>query len=306
MFLRLTILLISLLLTSCASNKLIQPSDELNIVESPAVKLHLKTADAQFTELKNLQSHVLFPDEFNDIKNKFKTLIQFIERGEVQNAIQQQPELIDQMIKLEIKTLKQSHLGEAINYIKEAKELDASSYAPFSLKKAETLLSSAQALIQKSYRDRNAIAKLSTEAVSSAKKLYFIAKETNALHNESDEKIEQHMIANYDFLKNVESILEINPIEIQDYTAQKNTLIAQIKAFKTLLATPQPIPEAAPEKSIQKDACKDDNQIETPQVIYSQETNKAVLPELLMPKGYSEPTIIDDEDLEFDSIEIVK
>lgn len=276
------------------------------IKNKAATKLHLKTADTQFNELKNLLSPSLLPEEFKKIEYQFSRLIQLLENGKVQDAIKEQPELIEKMIQLEIETLKKSHLGQATTYTQKAKDLDASKYAPFSLAETEKSLSSAQNLIQKSYRDRNAISTIAKETTNLAKKLYFVSKEAHEIHNLSNEKIEQKLISNYDFIKEIASTLEINPIELQEYPSLKHELIEQIKTYKTMLSASKPLEIITSEKPVQKEKTIAIKPIEAPKVIYSHETNKAVLPELIMPKSYSKPEIADEENLEFDDIEIVK
>jgi uncharacterized protein YdcH (DUF465 family) len=302
MLCRLIILLMLLLLSACASNRLIQTDEEFNTSKNEAaVKVHLKTADAHFSELKNLQAHSSFPEEFNKIKNKFSQLMKLLENNQVQEAIQQEPELIELMIQLEIKSLKKNHLEEAVNYIQEAKNLDAEDYAPNSLKQTEGLLLSTQELIEKSYRDRHAIAQQSKRTLSSAKKLFYIAKETRAIHKQSNEELEQQMVNHYSFLVKLGDALELKPLDIQDYSSQRDNLLEQIKNKVTLAKKETP----APQQSIQAQEVVQQIKPEPAKVIISHETNKAVLPELFFPKGYSDNEAAE-QDLEFDSVEIVK
>ena len=303
MRLRLIFTFTVLLLSACASEKLIQSNEEFATSKNdPAVKVHLKIADAHFSELKSLQAHSFFPNEFNKVKNKFSELMKTLENNEVQLAIQQEPELIKQMIQLEIETLKQINLAEAMKYIQDAKKLDASDYAPNSLKQAESLLQTTQALIEKSFRDKHAISEESKKTLQSAKKLYFISKEARAFHKSSDKELEQQMISHYDFLSELGSLLKLSPLETQGYVSQRNKLIEQIKNMKSLTQETQACPPVEPSQQV--------NYMEKkpiqPKAIISQETNKAVLPELFSPRGYSDQDEFDEENLEFDAIEIVK
>ena len=303
MLLRITILLMTLLISACASDQLIQTEDEfISSKNEPAVKVHLRKAEAHFSELKNLNAHSLFPKDFNKIKNQFSELMKLLEKNETQAAIQQEPYLINQMIQLEIETLKTSNLQESINYIDKAKQLDAADHAPKSLKQAENLLHLTQAFIEKSYRDRHAISQQSRETLKSAKKLYFVSKEAQEAYKNSDEALEQKIISHYKFLSELGAALKLKPLEIQDYTSQRNELLEQITNMQSLANETQaclPKTTNSEEHVIQK-------QPEQPKAILSHETNKAVLPELFNPSNYSDNDKLDEENLEFDAIEIVK
>lgn len=304
MRLRLLLSFTTLLLSACATEKLLQSNEEFNTSKNnPAVKVHLKVADAHFSELTSLQAHSYFPNEFNKVKNQFTKLMELLEKNDVQTAIQQEPELIKQMIQLEIAALKQINLAEAIQYVQDAKKLDASDYAPKSLKQAESLLQSTQALIEKSYRDKHAISAASKKTLKSAKKLYFIAKEILKIHKSSDEALEQQVINHYGFLSELGSVLKLNPIDMNDYTEKRLELLEQVKNMNSLAIQAK---DCKPEQTIQQESLIQKKPI-VPKAIISQETNKAVLPELFMPtNGYSTQNETEEENLEFDAIEIVK
>ena len=304
MRLRLLFLFTALLLSACATEKLLQSNEEFNASKNkPPIKHHLKLADAHLSELNNLQAHDFFPNEFNKVKNQFTKLMELVEKNEVQTAIQQEPDLIKQMIQLEIVTLKQIHLAEAMKYIKDAKKLDASDYAPKSLMQSETLLQSTQELSEKSYRDKHAISEESKKTLESAKKLYFISKEIQAIHKSSDEALEQQVINHYGFLSKLGSLLKLNPIEMKDYTEKRIDFLDQLKSMESLAKEAK---DSKPAQAIQQESLIQMKPV-APKAIISQETNKAVLPELFMPtNGYSTQNEPDDENVEFDAIEIVK
>tara|TARA_R110001592_G_C13161810_1_gene748994 strand:- start:211 stop:1365 length:1155 start_codon:yes stop_codon:yes gene_type:complete len=270
-----------------------------------AVKLHLKTADTHFAELITLQTPTLLPVDFAKIQHKFSNLIKLIENGKIQEAIKQEPDFIKDMIQIEIEALKASHLGQSVTYIKQAKENDADDYAPASLKEAENLLHLTQDFIQKSYRDRHAISEKSEATLKSAKKLYFISKESLAIHKNTNEEIENKIISSYAFLRELETSLSIKPIQISEYSEHRDELLKQIKSkqleAKIAIDALQTREKEAPQKIIPVISSKP-----TPQIIMSQETNKAVLPELFMQNSYSDTNDIEEENLEFDAIEIVK
>lgn len=274
-----------------------------------AVKLHLKKADTHFTVLQTLQAPTLSPVEFSKIKDSFKKLNKLIENGKVQEAIKQEPDLIKDMIQVEIETLKTSHLGESIKLINQAKENNAENYAPASLKEAENLLDLTQAFIQKSYRDRSTILQKSEETLKAAKKLYYISKEALAIHKSSYEEIEKKVINAYSFLRELETNLSIKPIDIAEYSEQSTELLKQLKTKELenkkeiealLVKIDKPLPVITPKAPALIEP--KESELKT---IMSQETNKAVLPELFTPNTYSDKNEIE-EDLEFDSVEIVK
>lgn len=300
---RFSFLLIMLLLSSCASKQLVQTEEEFDNVKNKAsVKVHLKAADAHYAELKSLQAHTLFPKEFNKLTQEFSLLISLLDTKEVPAAIEQEPELIKKMLQLEIQTLKKIHLGEAIDYIQKAKKLDATDYAPSSLDQTQKLLNSTQKLIDKSYRNRSAISEQGKETLQSAKKLYFISKEASSIHASSDKILEQKIISDYDFLAELESTLKLSPVDTQDYANQRTEVLKQIQSMAITTNKPQ-IPRVQPAIVEPK---KPEVRSVQPSSIISHETNKAVLPELLLPRDYSEKDEHDEENLQFDDIEIVK
>tara|TARA_R110001592_G_scaffold248308_1_gene510609 strand:+ start:84868 stop:86004 length:1137 start_codon:yes stop_codon:yes gene_type:complete len=258
-----------------------------------AVKLHLKTADTQFIELQNLQAPILLPLKFTKTKDEFSQLIKLIENGKIQEAIRQEPDLIEDMIKVEIETLKKSFFGKSVEYIHQAQDLNADDYAPASLKTAEQLLQSSLAFIDKSYRDRNTISDMSEETFKAAKKLYFISKEAFAIHTSSNEEVENKIMSAYDFLREIETGLAIKPIEITDYAEQSTQLLQQIvrkeqetkETLASLQAKKEVLKTVVEPISIPKDTIPKDT---IPKIIMSKETNKAVLPELFMPNTYSD------------------
>jgi hypothetical protein len=275
-----------------------------------SVKLHLKAADTNFTELKNLQTPLLLPAEFIKIKEAFSRLSKQIEIGNIQEAIQQEPDFIKDMLVVEIDTLRQIYLEEATNHIQQAKEIYAEDYAPASLKKAQKLLLSTQAFIEKSYRDRNTISEMSKETLKASKKLYFVTKEAFAFHQSTNEENEKKIINSYDFLRELGTNFVIKPIEIAEYSEQRTELLKQIKLkqqeSKAVIENLQTKKELSKPITPQLRPPQTPIKMASPIVIMSQETNKAVLPELFMPNTYSETNETDEEDLEFDSIEIVK
>jgi hypothetical protein len=271
-----------------------------------AVKLHLKAADTNFSELEALQTPTLLPTEFFKIKEEFNKLIKLIENGKIQEAIKQEPDFIKDMLQVEIETLKKIYMVKAANYIQQAKEINAENYAPASLKQAEALLLSTQLFIEKSYRDRSTISDMSEKTLQASKKLYFISKEAFAFHQSSNEDNEKKIISSYDFLRELETNFAIKPIEISEYSEQRTELLKQIKikeqeskaAIENLQTKKQISKPIIPPLTPSKET--------SAKTILSPETNKAVLPELFMPNTYSETNEIEEEDLEFDSIEIVK
>ncbi len=274
------------------------------VMNKQAVKLHLKNADTHFIELQKLQTPKLLPTEFTKIQERFTKLIKLIELGKTQDAITQESDLISDMIAVEINTLHKNHLGKAVEYINLAKEKNADAYAPLSLKEAEQLLESTQLFIEKSYRDRNAILERSDQTLQAAKKLFLVSEEAFFFHKSSNEKIEERIIGAYKFLDDVKNSLDIQNIELTSYKEQSARLLAELSAKAETAKQNLEALKTAQEITIQETKVIEPI-IAPTKAIMSQETNKAVLPELFLTNSNPKQDHIE-ESLEFEEIEVIQ
>src|SRR5690606_9458742 len=92
-----------------------------------------------------------------------------------------QAELIEEMIKVEIQTLKQIHLQEAESYLQNAQKLNAKKYVTNLYEDAAQKIAQTHALIDKSFRDRSAIKNQSLAALDAARRCYFVSKEAQKI-----------------------------------------------------------------------------------------------------------------------------
>lgn len=103
-----------------------------------------------------------FAKEFNKIDDDFKDATKEIEKNKIKQAVKERAELQEKYLGLELKSIKEKHLGESRNNIALAKKEKAQKYAPRTL-----------AIAEKSYTD--------TEAYITANRHNTLAIEARAL-----------------------------------------------------------------------------------------------------------------------------
>lgn len=275
-----------------------------------AVKLHLKKVDMQYLELKKLQSPTLLPDKFNTLNEEYKTLINMIEKGMVQDAIKEENNLIEKMIRLEIDSLVKHNLSESENLLFQAKQLNAEDYMPKDFKSLEASLLDIKTYIQKSYRNRQTIIIRSKALENNAKKLFYIAKEANHMRESNDTEIGRYAANSFEIIDKITNALSINKIEVTDYSIMLEKLLAQLKAYNEAIENKSAALASEQKESkirtsvINKEESKP-SLAQKNETTISPEINKAVLTELFEPTTNAQLEA-EEESLEFDSIEIIK
>lgn len=273
-----------------------------------AVKLHLKKADAHFTELQKIEAPTLFPEKFDFVSQSFTELITLLEQGEIQTAISDQDALIEKMIELEILSLKKKHIGQSKAYLSQSIENNAEDYMRERFNLVERLINETESFIDKNYRNRNSIHDKSVIVDKEAKQLYYISAEIQTLLGTEDSKLGDKMSERFALFNQITEALKIEAIPYDHFPAMTETLINKLDHYVSSKPTTEspkvqnkaeqhtnnaPIEVSPlPEKAI------------TPAII-STETNKAVLPELLNHSDMQNQNQ-DDENMEFDSIEYVE
>ena len=261
-----------------------------------AVKMHLKKSDTHFEELNKLNTQLYLPEDFKKIQSKFAELITLIELGDIQHAISLEENLIEDMLNLEIKTLIKIHLGDANSLIQESKELDADDFSPNSLKEAKRSIQATEQYITKSYRDRNGIIKRARETKQLAKTAYYVAQAAQQIHSSSNKEIEDQIINNFAYLDKIKSAIAVKDSTIESYPLKQERTLSLVIAKQLELS-----------KNIELEQCLTQNRVLVDDItkleeaalyqnrsIISEETNKAVLPELFMDQGYSEEVMFDE------------
>lgn len=273
-----------------------------------AVKLHLNKADAHFTELQKIEAPTLLPERFEIVSQSFTHLISMLERGNIQEAIAEQANLIEQMIELEILSLKKKHLAQSKAYLAKSAKNNAKDYIRDRFHQVENLINETESFIDKNYRDRKRIQSKSVVAHKEAKQIYYISTEIQTLLSSEDSELGRKVSDRFAFFDKITEALNIEPVSYAHYPEMAADLLNKLDSYVS--HKPVPLSPKAEEKPNQNES---NPTIEASQLkektidsaVISTETNKAVLPELLnnsdTPSQHS-----DEESMEFDSIEYVE
>ncbi len=120
-------------------------------------------------------------DDYEDAVDELKDLIILLESGKTGEAITQQKDVLATMSRVEIDTLKKTHLGPAREWLAKADDIDADDFAAATFDKAEYQLSQADQFIENNFRDRDGVAKAGFRALKAAQFAYYISQEAERL-----------------------------------------------------------------------------------------------------------------------------
>lgn len=173
---------------------------ELGLKNKDDVLLYLKEAIAHKRVLQSLDVPDRFTEEYNLILNDFATLIRMIERGNAEQALNQQKPMRLAMTELEIKALKDEHLSYAQKLLDEADALDADRYAPKSFEKAQQKFRIANQYIEQHFRDRKGIHQQGLDATSLAQLALEVCIESKRIMTMDSQESEKYVLAIQDKL----------------------------------------------------------------------------------------------------------
>lgn len=218
-------------------------------------KAKVQTSLAQALEqdqvLRSLDAHRLSPGDYEDVIDDLRELIKEIEGGDLNTAIKGQAALLEDMIDLEIDTLKLAHLSEAESMLDKAESIDADDYAEKTYEKAESTLEFAHRYVEKNYRNRGEVAQKGLEAFNTAAHAYFVAKEAKELVTLDEEAAEQKVLYFESMLERVNKPLNLqylNTVSLYDQSVKLSKAIETLqddlersKAVASERATPEPV-----------------------------------------------------------------
>ena len=201
-------------------------------INKETVKTSLNKSLVHLQILKDLKSPSLLRDDFNSVSDGISDLIIMIEEGKLTKAIKEQKNLLDEMALVEIQTLKLTYLSLATNFLSKAEQINAEKYAAESYVQAESAINSANKYIDKNYRNRKGVKKISDEAILKAKRAYFIGLEAKKAVLLSPEEAENYILNLYAHLDSINIKGTGKKLEPQDFstaTQQLTFLIGQLK-----------------------------------------------------------------------------
>lgn len=181
--------------------------------------------------LKEINSHVLVKDDFEDIEDDIKDLIILIEQGKTNDALKDQQDVLADITQLEIETLKVSYFTPAEEALEKAEDADAEEFAAKTYETAEVAVEKLELLIESKYKERQLIAEQSLHTIHLAQHAENVAKVAQPLIKLNAEQAEQHVLYIESLLDRVTKALNHNDIQ---HMPLDNQSIALAQAVETL------------------------------------------------------------------------
>lgn len=200
---------------------------------------NLKNVLKHNAELVKLKAPIVLPTEYQSVHNHLLDLIKLIEAGQIPDAILGQPPLLVKMSILEIKTLKHTHLSEALSLIEKAKDINGEKYAPTSVQKAVELIGAANIFITKNYRNRKAVKKIGEEALWAANHAYYVALDSKKIMQLESSESEQHVLSQIAHQNKINQVISANDLAPQSISTANIALLKKINELKAQLIASQ-------------------------------------------------------------------
>jgi hypothetical protein len=165
------------------------------------VKSSLDDVLKELAMLKKIDREKAFADDIQDYVDDVIDLVKIIETGQMNEAMQDQAELLKEMLDLEVEIVTQKHLAPVVSMLEKAESIKAADLAEKTFKKAEIELENARKYIRFNYRNDKQVEITSSLAMRAAKHAFYIAKEVEVFKEMKPEVAEQKVLF-------VESLLE--------------------------------------------------------------------------------------------------
>jgi len=190
-------------------------------------------------QLLRLEAPTRLPSDYKKTNSQLLDLIELIEKGLIADAIRGQASLLTEMSKLEIKTLKHTHLSEAENLLKKSTDNNGDKYAQLSLKKATELIQAANTFITKNYRDRKGVKKIGADALWAAKHAYFVTLESKRIMQLEPNESEQYILSLIAHQNSISQIASTNDLPPQALSSANTELLTMVSDLKAQLKSSQ-------------------------------------------------------------------
>ena len=159
------------------------------------VLAQLKPALDGIDMLTQINTNSLLSKDFKNIQDDTKDLIILIEQGKNEQSAKELPDLLTDIHKLEIKTLKKTFLTPAEDALEKAEDADAEDFAPVSYSKAKQAIENFENFIEGNATERKVIKERSTQTIHLAQHAYHVAKAVKPLLKINQEQAEQHIFS---------------------------------------------------------------------------------------------------------------
>jgi len=199
---------------------------ENGLAMKPKIESALKDSIDQLEMLKKVDSGKKFTDDIQDSADDVVDIAKKIEAGKMNEAMQDQAELIQDMLEIEIEIVTEKNLTAVEAMLERADDADADDLAPKTFEKAENELESAHKFIQSNYRKNKEVENISSLAMRAARHAYFVAKEVETFKELKPDAAEEKVLYIESLLERINKKLSQEPI-VGNSLYDQSTLISK-------------------------------------------------------------------------------
>lgn len=174
--------------------------------------------------LLELNTDTIHPKLYRKAVNKLEGLIRDIEGGLLAKAKDDEADVLQYYAEVEAETLKTTHLNIAIDKLDEAESIDADDFAEATFEKAEAAIEFAEDFIDKNYRDREGVVRVTHNAYMAAQRAYIIGQEAAKLVELNKEKAEEYALYVEALLQTINEQANIPGLQGQSFMSQARAL----------------------------------------------------------------------------------
>lgn len=198
------------------------------------VSTTLKKALKHREILTTLKASEHYPEAHQAVEKGFLELVQMIEQQEVNQAREQQTQLIEQMRALEVKAVSYIHLSQAEEIYEQAMVLGAAKLAPTTLVETDQVLDNARQLISQNPKDKPRILKQAKASTFAAERLYHITRLAKRYAVAEESQTEALLLDHEKGLSRVQSALKIEDIRNLSFNDQSLVLEERSKEVRAI------------------------------------------------------------------------
>ena len=209
------------------------------------VKSTLSDSLAELEMLKQVDSAKKYTDDIQDHRDDVMDIAKKIEAGKMNEAMQDQAELIKEMLELETDIVIDKNLTPVEVMLDKADDADADDLAEKTFEKAELELESAKKFIQSNYRDNAQVEAASAVAMRAAKHALYVALEVETLKELKPAAAEKKVLYIESLLEHINKKLNVDVV-IGNSLDEQSKIIGQ--RIDSILDAKTPIPPVAAKK----------------------------------------------------------
>ena len=143
------------------------------------------------SNLDELNASKIYGSEYGSLVSRLNQVIRQVEEGKKADSIKERDKLITEMTQLEVKSIKYNALNEPREILKRVKYRGGPELAPVTYEEALEVYASAEKFISENPHMREAVERLSQEALFAAKRLLYLTEEISALSQKVNRSLEQ-------------------------------------------------------------------------------------------------------------------